>query len=83
LIELNEAFAAQYLACEKLLDMNREITNVNGSGVGMGHPVGCTGARISISLLHEMKKRNLRWGLASMCVGGGMGMAMIFEREAD
>ncbi|MHB8157749.1 MAG: thiolase family protein [Desulfocucumaceae bacterium] len=81
LIELNEAFAAQYLACEKLLDLNREITNVNGSGVGLGHPVGCTGARISISLLHEMKRRNLRWGLASMCVGGGMGMAMIFERE--
>lgn len=81
LIELNEAFAAQYLACEKLLDLNREITNVNGSGVGLGHPVGCTGARISISLLHEMKKRNLRWGLASMCVGGGMGMAMVFERE--
>jgi len=81
LIELNEAFAAQYLACEKLLDLNREITNVNGSGVGLGHPVGCTGARISISLLHEMKRRNLRWGLASMCVGGGMGMAMVFERE--
>jgi acetyl-CoA C-acetyltransferase len=83
LIELNEAFAAQYLACEKLLDLNREITNVNGSGVGLGHPVGCTGARISISLLHEMKRRNLRWGLASMCVGGGMGMAMIFEREKE
>ena len=83
LIELNEAFAAQYLACEKLLDLNREITNVNGSGVGLGHPVGCTGARISISLLHEMKRRNLRWGLASMCVGGGMGMAMVFEREKE
>ncbi|MFZ5644423.1 MAG: thiolase family protein [Bacillota bacterium] len=83
LIELNEAFAAQYLACEKLLDLNREITNVNGSGVGLGHPVGCTGARISITLLHEMKRRNIRWGLASMCVGGGMGMAMIFEREKD
>ncbi|MFZ5649481.1 MAG: thiolase family protein [Bacillota bacterium] len=83
LIELNEAFAAQYLACEKLLDMNREITNVNGSGVGLGHPVGCTGARISITLLYEMKRRNLRWGLASMCVGGGMGMAMIFEREKE
>ncbi|MCL6612329.1 MAG: acetyl-CoA C-acetyltransferase [Peptococcaceae bacterium] len=83
LIELNEAFAAQYLACEKLLDLNREITNVNGSGIGLGHPVGCTGARISTTLLYEMKRRNLRWGLASMCVGGGMGMAMIFEREKD
>jgi len=83
LFELNEAFAAQYLACEKLLELNREITNVNGSGVGLGHPVGCTGARISISLLHEMKRRNLRWGVASMCVGGGMGMAMVFERETE
>ncbi|MFZ5632846.1 MAG: thiolase family protein [Bacillota bacterium] len=83
LVELNEAFAAQYLACEKLLDLNRDITNVNGSGVGLGHPVGCTGARISVTLLHEMKRRNLRWGLASMCVGGGMGMAMVFEREKD
>lgn len=83
LIELNEAFAAQYLACEKLLDLNREITNVNGSGVGMGHPVGCTGTRITISLLGEMKRRNARYGLASLCVGGGMGMAIIVERERD
>ncbi len=83
LVELNEAFAAQYLACEKLLDLNREITNVNGSGVGLGHPVGCTGTRISVTLLYEMKRRNLRWGLASMCVGGGMGMAMVFERETE
>ncbi len=83
LIELNEAFAAQYLACEKLLELNREITNVNGSGVGLGHPVGCTGARLVVSLIHEMKRRNLQKGLASMCVGGGMGMAMILERERD
>jgi len=83
LVELNEAFAAQYLACEKLLELNREITNVNGSGVGLGHPVGCTGARISVTLLHEMKRRNLSWGVASMCVGGGMGMAMVFERERE
>lgn len=83
LIELNEAFAAQYLACEKLLELDREITNVNGSGVGLGHPVGCTGARLVVSLMHEMKRRNLQRGLASMCVGGGMGMAMIIERERD
>jgi acetyl-CoA C-acetyltransferase len=83
LIELNEAFAAQYLACEKLLELNREITNVNGSGVALGHPVGCTGARLVVSLMHEMKKRNLQRGLASMCVGGGMGMAMILDRERD
>ncbi|WP_027717857.1 thiolase family protein [Desulfovirgula thermocuniculi] len=81
LIELNEAFAAQYLACEKLLDLNREITNVNGSGVGLGHPVGCTGARIVVTLLYEMARRNLRLGLAALCVGGGMGMAMVLERE--
>jgi acetyl-CoA C-acetyltransferase len=83
LIELNEAFAAQYLACEKLLELNREITNVNGSGIALGHPVGCTGARIVVTLLYEMARRNLRLGLASLCVGGGMGMAMILERESD
>ncbi|KJS15748.1 MAG: acetyl-CoA acetyltransferase [Peptococcaceae bacterium BRH_c4b] len=83
LIELNEAFAAQYLACEKLLELNREITNVNGSGVGLGHPVGCTGARLVVSLIHEMKRRNFQKGLACLCVGGGMGMAMILERERE
>jgi len=81
LIELNEAFAAQYLACERGLELNREITNVNGSGVGLGHPVGCTGARIVISLLGEMKRRNLSLGLATLCVGGGMGMSMLVENE--
>jgi len=80
LIELNEAFAAQYLACEKLLELNREIVNVNGSGIGLGHPVGCTGARIVVTLLYEMARRGLKLGLATLCVGGGMGMAMILER---
>jgi len=80
LIEVNEAFAAQYLACEKGLGLNRDITNVNGSGVGLGHPVGCTGARIIISLLGEMARRNLTTGLATLCVGGGMGMSTIVER---
>jgi acetyl-CoA C-acetyltransferase len=79
LIELNEAFAAQYLACERALNLNREIVNVNGSGIGLGHPVGCTGARIIISLLYEMRRRNLNLGLASLCVGGGMGMSTIIE----
>lgn len=79
LVELNEAFAAQYLACEKLLGLNRAITNVNGSGVGLGHPVGCTGARIIVTLLHEMRRRGNRLGLATLCVGGGMGMATIWE----
>ncbi len=80
LIELNEAFAAQYLACEKLLELNREIVNVNGSGVGLGHPVGSTGARIVVTLLYEMARRGNRHGLATLCVGGGMGMALVLER---
>lgn len=81
LIELNEAFAAQYLVCEKLLGLNREITNVNGSGVALGHPVGCTGARIVVTLLYEMARRNTELGLATLCVGGGMGMAMAIARD--
>lgn len=80
LIEVNEAFVAQYLVVEKLLGLNREIVNVNGSGIGLGHPVGCTGARIVVTLLYEMKRRNLNRGLATLCVGGGMGMALIVER---
>jgi len=80
LIELNEAFAAQYLTCEKLLELNREIVNVNGSGISLGHPVGATGARIVTTLLYEMERRNLKKGLATLCVGGGMGMAMLLER---
>lgn len=79
LIELNEAFAAQYLACEKLLGLRRDITNVNGSGVALGHPVGCTGARIIITLLNEMRRRGNSLGMASLCVGGGMGMTTIWE----
>ncbi|MGC8926898.1 MAG: thiolase family protein [Myxococcota bacterium] len=79
LIELNEAFAAQYLACEKLLGLNREITNVNGSGIALGHPVGCTGLRIIVSLIYEMKKRDVELGLATLCVGGGMGKAVIIR----
>ena len=81
LIELNEAFAAQYLSVERGLGLNREITNVNGSGIGLGHPVGCTGARIIISLMYEMARRDLTLGLAALCVGGGMGMTTIIERD--
>ncbi len=80
LIELNEAFAAQYMACEKLLELNRDTVNVNGSGVGLGHPVGSTGARIVVTLLHEMARRGNKLGLATLCVGGGLGMALILER---
>ncbi|MCF8032346.1 MAG: thiolase family protein [Desulfarculaceae bacterium] len=81
LVELNEAFAAQYLACEKEMGLNREITNVNGSGISLGHPVGCTGARITTTLLYEMAKRGLKLGLAALCAGGGMGTALVLERE--
>lgn len=79
LIELNEAFAAQYIACEKGLGLDRTKVNVNGSGVALGHPVGCTGARITISLINEMKRRKSRYGIASLCVGGGMGAAVLIE----
>jgi acetyl-CoA C-acetyltransferase len=80
LIEVNEAFAAQYLACEKLLELNRTIVNVNGSGVGLGHPVGSTGARIVVTLMNEMIRRGVQRGLATLCVGGGMGKAVIIEK---
>lgn len=79
LIEINEAFAAQYLGCEKALGLDRDITNVNGSGISLGHPVGATGCRIVISLIFEMKKRKNKYGLASLCAGGGMGTAVIVE----
>jgi len=81
LIELNEAFASQYIACEQEMDIDREITNVNGSGIGLGHPVGCTGARIVISLINEMKRRSNTLGLATLCVGGGQGISMLIENE--
>lgn len=79
LIELNEAFAAQYLGCERELKLNREITNVNGSGIGLGHPVGCTGARLMISLTYALRKRNKSVGLATLCGGGGVSMACALE----
>jgi acetyl-CoA C-acetyltransferase len=79
LIELNEAFAAQYLGCEKEIGINREITNVNGSGIGLGHPVGSTGSRIIISLLYGMRKRGKTLGLATICGGGGVSMATVIE----
>ena len=81
LIELNEAFAAQVIACEKVLGLDRNIMNVNGGSIALGHPVGTTGARIVLTLLHEMKRRSLRYGLASLCVGGGQGAAVVLERQ--
>jgi len=79
LIELNEAFAAQVLACDRVLNFNRDRLNVNGGAIALGHPIGCTGARITVTLLHEMMKRNTRKGVATLCVSGGMGMALALE----
>jgi acetyl-CoA acyltransferase len=79
LIELNEAFAAQSLAVIKLLGLNREKLNVNGGAIALGHPLGCTGAKLTATLLHEMTRRKAKYGLVTMCVGGGMGAAGIFE----
>lgn len=79
LIELNEAFAGQYIGCEKELGLKREITNVNGSGIGLGHPVGSTGSRIMVTLLHAMKKRGKTLGLATICGGGGVSLATAIE----
>ena len=80
LIELNEAFAAQALAVIGELGLNRDIVNVNGGAIALGHPLGCTGAKLTATLLHEMGRRGLRYGMVSMCIGGGMGAAGIFER---
>ncbi len=81
LIEINEAFAAQYLACEQVMKWDRNIVNVNGGAIALGHPVGSTGARLLVTLMNEMKQKNLSTGLATMCVGGGQGGAMIIERK--
>lgn len=79
LIELNEAFASQVLACIDQLEIDPEKVNVNGGAIAMGHPLGCTGVRISATLIHEMKRQNIRYGLATMCVGVGQGCAVIYE----
>ena len=79
LIEINEAFAGQYLGCERELGLNRDITNINGSGIGLGHPVGSTGARIVVSLMYAMKNGNKSLGLATLCGGGGVSMACAIE----
>jgi acetyl-CoA acyltransferase len=79
LIELNEAFAAQSLAVIRKLGLDESIVNVNGGAIALGHPLGCTGAKLTATLLHEMKRRNLRYGLIALCIGGGMGAAAVFE----
>lgn len=80
LFEVNEAFASYYLACERELNLNRDITNVNGSGISLGHPVGCTGCRMIVTLYYEMERQNLKRGIAGLCAGGGVGTAVLLER---
>jgi 3-oxoadipyl-CoA thiolase len=80
LVELNEAFASQSIACMRDLDLNPEIVNVNGGAIALGHPLGCSGARISATLIHEMQKRKVQYGLATMCIGVGQGAAVVYER---
>jgi len=82
LIELNEAFAAQVLACDRELHFDRAKLNVNGGAIALGHPIGCTGTRITVTLLHEMLKRKAKRGVATLCVSGGMGMALALENAA-
>ncbi len=79
LIELNEAFASQSLAVMRKLEMNQDIVNVNGGAIALGHPLGCTGAKLSVQLFNEMRLRKLKYGLVTMCVGTGQGGAGIFE----
>lgn len=81
LIEINEAFASYYLACEKELKLNRSRVNVNGSGISLGHPVGATGTRLVVTLIHEMIRSNVSLGIASLCAGGGMGYALVLRRD--
>jgi acetyl-CoA C-acetyltransferase len=83
LIELNEAFAAQVIACERELRFDRERVNVNGGSISLGHPIGCSGARIVVTLVHEMRRRGVRRGLATLCISGGMGMAMLIEASSN
>jgi acetyl-CoA C-acetyltransferase len=79
-IELNEAFAVQAIACIRELGVDMDKCNLNGSGISIGHPIGCTGARITYSLAMQMQKKNAGLGLATLCIGGGQGMAIVLER---
>jgi acetyl-CoA acyltransferase len=79
LVELNEAFASQAIYSIRELGINPDIVNVNGGAIAIGHPLGCTGAKLTVTLMHEMERRNVKYGIVSMCIGGGMGAAGIFE----
>ena len=79
LIEINEAFAPQYCACEKAMGLNRDVTNVNGGAIALGHPLGATGTILTLKVIHELRRRNKKWGIATMCIGGGQGIALMVE----
>jgi acetyl-CoA acyltransferase len=79
LVELNEAFASQALSVIRTLDLNNDIVNVNGGAIALGHPLGCTGAKLSVQILNELKRQNKKYGLVTACVGGGQGVAGIYE----
>jgi len=79
LVELNEAFAAQALAVIREVGLSEDIVNVNGGAIALGHPLGCTGAKLTATLMHEMKRRGVQYGICTMCIGGGMGAAAVIE----
>ena len=79
LFEINEAFASQAVYCVRELGIDGGIVNVNGGAIALGHPLGCTGAKLTATLIHEMRRRSVRYGIVSMCIGGGMGAAAVFE----
>jgi acetyl-CoA C-acetyltransferase len=81
-IEINEAFAGQYLGCEKELELDRAKVNVNGGAIALGHPLGATGTRLVLTLMHELRRAKLRRGIASACIGGGQGIAILIENPA-
>jgi acetyl-CoA acetyltransferase len=83
LVEINEAFAAQYVAVERELELDRAKVNVNGGAIAIGHPLGASGARLGLTLLHELRRRGGRYGIASACIGGGQGIAVVFEALAE
>ena len=82
LYEINEAFAAQYLGCEKELGLERDKVNVNGGAISLGHPLGATGTRLVLTLAYQLRRSGKRWGVASACIGGGQGIAMLIENPA-
>jgi acetyl-CoA acyltransferase 2 len=79
LVEINEAFAAQYLSCEKALGLNRDVANLNGGAIALGHPLGASGARILTHLTHELRRTGKRYGIGAACIGGGQGIAVLLE----